>query len=173
MFNSKSKSRKVLAAQTANTQAQAWWLLLLLLAIGVGAVVLLTPFVGILLLFGSTALGIVLLVLVVVAITILCIWLGSRMNDKSQENFIAMISQLKGALTASVREESRTQGAYERAKIDLERKQAQGQRQPQPPPSFEQERRAAWAAQFMNEDPETIDGQWHEVDDDYVMDDIV
>ncbi|MEZ4709123.1 MAG: hypothetical protein R3A44_18090 [Caldilineaceae bacterium] len=47
---------------------------------------------GLLMLFGFTALGLVLLVLAAVALTNFCIWLGSRMNDKSQENFIAIMA---------------------------------------------------------------------------------
>lgn len=170
----KIRSRKLLAAQTAHTHAHAVWLWSLSLAIGVGAIVLLAPFIGIFLIFGSTALGLVLLVLAVITITIFCIWLGSRLNDKSQENFIAMIAQLKGALTASVREESRTRGTYERAHIHQERQQAQASRAHQPSsPTADELHRQAWASQFMND--EAIDGQWYAVDEeaDFAMDDIV
>ena len=175
MFNQTSKSRKLITAQTAYTRAHIGWLWAVVGVMLIGAIVLMAPFVGFLMLFGSTALGLVLLVLGTVALTIGCIWLGSRMNDKSQENFIAMIGQLKGALTASVREETRTWGAYERAQIDLEKRRMQEELNQQPsPPSAGERQRAAWAAQFMDDDTAPIDGEWHAVDDnDYVMDDIV
>ena len=176
MFHSNSKSRKLITAQTAYTRAHTGWLWAVVGALLVGAVVLLAPFVGIMMLFGSTALGLVLLVLAAVALTIGCIWLGSRMNDKSQENFIAMIGHLKSALTVSVREETRTWGVYERAQIDLEKKAAQDQlKQHSPPPAADELQRQAWAAQFMGEASEPIETEWRAVDDDddYVMDDIV
>ena len=175
MLSPNSRSRKLLTAQTSYTRAHTGWLWAVVGVLFVGGLVLLAPFVGILMLFGSTALGLVLLVLAAVALTIFCIWLGSRMNDKSQENFIAMIGHLKSSLTVSVREETRTWGAYERAQIDLEEKTIQGQFKQHPPtPSADELHREAWAAQFMGETNQPIETEWHAVDDDdYVMDDIV
>lgn len=43
--------------------------------------------------------------------------LGGRINDSSQRNFIDLMRHSKSAMTASVREESRTQGAVDRAKL--------------------------------------------------------
>ena len=178
MLQPKAKSRKLIVAQTAYTRAQTGWLGILVIGVLLAAFVLFAPFVAILMLFGSTALGLVLLVLAAVALTIFCIWLGSRMNDKSQENFIAMIGHLKSALTVSVREETRTWGAYERAQIDLEKKVVQNQfKQHSPTPSADELQREAWAAQFMGGTSQPIETEWRAVDDDdsndYVMDDIV
>lgn len=56
--------------------------------------------------------------------------LGSRQNDANQRALIDMMRYTKQAMTASVREEARTQGAYERQLLRM-----QGQPHPQALPS--------------------------------------
>ena len=56
--------------------------------------------------------------------------LGSRQNDANQRALIDMMRYTKQAMTASVREDARTQGAYERQQM---RQGQQPMQQPLPP----------------------------------------
>jgi uncharacterized protein YacL len=43
--------------------------------------------------------------------------IGGRLNDSNQRNFIDLMKHSKSAMTATVREEARTQGAMDRAQL--------------------------------------------------------
>ena len=43
--------------------------------------------------------------------------IGGRLNDSNQRNFIDLMKHSKSAMTATVREEARTQGAIDRASL--------------------------------------------------------